>query len=271
MPAPTISDLPTPPSRGDAPDVFASRADAFLGALPNFADETNAVGAYVDDKADEIENIVANAGYVGTSTSTVTLGTGSKSFTTQADLAYIPGVYVAVVDSTAPTVNSMIGVVTAYNGDTGALTINSLLSKGTGDVSTWAISLSGPPGSDATVTKSAVEAAVGGPVALRTDTTVTISGTTHTLDEADNGKVHRFTSSTAVTITMPNSLSEGWNAIWRQVGAGQLTFSTGSGATRRNRLGHTKSAGQYAEGALAVDSNSGGASAVYYFSGDTAP
>lgn len=268
MPAPTITELPTPPSRGDAPDVFASRADAFLGALPTFADETNAVGAYVDDKASEIEDIVANAGYVGTSTTTVTLGTGAKSLTTQADLAYIPGVYVTVVDSTAPTVNSMIGLVTAYDDETGALTINSLLSKGTGDVSTWAISLSGPPGSDATVTKSAVEGAVGGPVALRDDVMVTITGATHTLDAADSGKVHRFTSNSAVAVTLPNSLPVGWNAVWRQIGTGQVTFTSASGATLRNRLNNTKSAGQYSEGSLAVDNNAGSA-AIYFLSGDT--
>lgn len=270
MPAPTITDLPTPPSRGDAPDVFASRADAFLGALPNFADETNTLGAYVDQKASEIEDIVANAGYVGTSTTTVTLGTGSKTFATQPGLAYIPGVYVAVVDSTAPNTNAMTGVVTAYNDDTGALTINSLLSKGTGDVSTWAISLSGPPGSDAAVTKSAIETAVGGSVALLSDVFSEISGTTYTLQASDNGKVLRFTSNSAVTVTMPNSLSAGWNALWSQEGTGQVTFSTGSGATRRNRLGHTKSAGQYAEGSLSVRTNSGGSSAVYFLSGDTA-
>lgn len=40
----TITALPTPPSRSD-PVNFATRADAFLGALPTFATETNAVAS----------------------------------------------------------------------------------------------------------------------------------------------------------------------------------------------------------------------------------
>ena len=121
----------------------------------------------------------------------------------------------------------------------------------------------------AAVTKAAVETAVGGPVALLSDVFVTISGTTHTLNAADNGKVHRFTSATAVTVTLPNSLPAGFNIVWAQLGAGQLTFTPGSGATRRNRYSHTRSSGQYAEGALRVDSNAGSA-ADYILSGDTA-
>ena len=42
-----ITQFPTPPSRNDAPDLFTSRADAFLGAFPGFVDEVNP----------EIENI----------------------------------------------------------------------------------------------------------------------------------------------------------------------------------------------------------------------
>jgi len=43
----TITTLPTPPSRSD-PINFADRADAFLGALPDFGDETNAVASEVN-------------------------------------------------------------------------------------------------------------------------------------------------------------------------------------------------------------------------------
>ena len=43
----TITALPTPPSRQD-PANFAVRADAFLGALPTFATETNAVALEVN-------------------------------------------------------------------------------------------------------------------------------------------------------------------------------------------------------------------------------
>lgn len=47
----TITALPTPPSRDD-PATFATRADAFLGALPTFASEANALASAVN--TDEI-------------------------------------------------------------------------------------------------------------------------------------------------------------------------------------------------------------------------
>lgn len=45
-----ITPLPTPPSRDD-PSNFATRADAFLGALPDFATEANALAADVNADA----------------------------------------------------------------------------------------------------------------------------------------------------------------------------------------------------------------------------
>ena len=44
-----ITALPTPPSRSD-PTNFASRADGFLGALPTFATEANALATDVNNK-----------------------------------------------------------------------------------------------------------------------------------------------------------------------------------------------------------------------------
>ena len=48
MAYPPISALPSPPSRQD-PANFADEADAFLGALPTFQTETNALAAYMED------------------------------------------------------------------------------------------------------------------------------------------------------------------------------------------------------------------------------
>lgn len=45
-----ITPLPTPPSRDD-PTNFSTRADAFLGALPDFATEANALAVQVNDDA----------------------------------------------------------------------------------------------------------------------------------------------------------------------------------------------------------------------------
>ena len=54
MAYPPISTLPSPPSRQD-PTNFADEADAFLGALPTFQSEANALGSYIDGVGADIE------------------------------------------------------------------------------------------------------------------------------------------------------------------------------------------------------------------------
>lgn len=70
-----------------------------------------------------------------------------------------------------------------------------------------------------------------------------ITGTTYTLTAADNGKLKRTTNTSAVTITFPSGLGQGWNCGISQDAAGQITFATSGGATTKNRQGHTKTAG----------------------------
>lgn len=48
MPAPTISPLPSPPSRSTDPANFAAEADAFVAALPEFVTDANAQASYLD-------------------------------------------------------------------------------------------------------------------------------------------------------------------------------------------------------------------------------
>lgn len=48
MPAPTITPLPTPPSRSTDPTNFATEADAFVAALPEFVTDANAQASYLD-------------------------------------------------------------------------------------------------------------------------------------------------------------------------------------------------------------------------------
>ena len=55
MPAPTISPLPTPPSRSTDPANFAVEADAFVAALPEFQTDANAQADYLDDLAAAVD------------------------------------------------------------------------------------------------------------------------------------------------------------------------------------------------------------------------
>ena len=61
MPAPTITPLPTPPSRGDAPETFNAEADAFLGALPTLQSEVNAVATWIDTTANTVGENAASS------------------------------------------------------------------------------------------------------------------------------------------------------------------------------------------------------------------
>lgn len=62
MPAPTISPLPTPPSRSTDPANFAIEADAFVAALPEFVTDANAQASYLDGLAVAVDADAAAAG-----------------------------------------------------------------------------------------------------------------------------------------------------------------------------------------------------------------
>lgn len=74
---------------------------------------------------------------------------------------------------------------------------------------------------------------------------VTLKTAGFTLAAADNGSIINMNSSSAVTITIPTGLPDGFNCMIFQSGAGQITFS-GNGLTPINRNGYTKSIGQNA-------------------------
>ncbi|MEN9885538.1 MAG: hypothetical protein RL758_116 [Pseudomonadota bacterium] len=86
-------------------------------------------------------------GTQATSTSSVSIGTGSKSFTlAQTGKSFVVGQYVQVV-STASPANYMVGAVTAFNSGTGAMTIsvtNAANVGGSGTFSAWAVLPSSP-------------------------------------------------------------------------------------------------------------------------------
>ncbi len=98
----------------------------------------------------------------------------------------------------------------------------------------------------------------------------TITATTYILLEADAGKVLRFTSGSAITVSLPGDLSVGWSAALLQRGAGQITLDTIGSATLLHEEDHTKTAQQHASVGLLVQANSNGTSAEYHLSGSTA-
>lgn len=61
MAAPEITALPTPPTRGDDPAVFESQSNAWVAALPVWTGEANALGAYLDGVAVDVEGFKDDA------------------------------------------------------------------------------------------------------------------------------------------------------------------------------------------------------------------
>jgi hypothetical protein len=82
-------------------------------------------------------------GYIATSTSTVTIGTGAQTFTTQAGLAYAAGTRVRVASSATPS-SWMEGLITSYSGTTMAVNVD--LVSGSGSFSSWNINVAGTQG-----------------------------------------------------------------------------------------------------------------------------
>lgn len=168
-----ITPLPTPPSRSQTPATFSDDADAFLGALPAFATEANALATAVsadevsadasataaagsasaaaasalaaDASADSAAASAATAlsapGTSATSTTSVTVGTGTKNFTIQTGKAFIATQFVVVANAPG---TYMHGQIISYDSGTGALSVSVGQTGGSGTFAAWTVTASAP-------------------------------------------------------------------------------------------------------------------------------
>lgn len=128
MSVPTLTAPPTPPTTDD-PANFDARADAWYlwsdvnhDELVAFIVWLAALGnAYTLSKS-------------GTSTTSLTIGTGSRTLTTQAGLGFQQGDSIYVAD---PSNNQFLGLVDSYSGTTLIFTCTSV--RGSGSASSWII------------------------------------------------------------------------------------------------------------------------------------
>lgn len=127
----TITALPDPPSRAD-PANFSTEADAFLGALPTFVTEANALAVAMN-----LNDTTA------TSATSLTVGTGTQTLTVDTGKSYQPGMSVKIAYTTDPT-NWMHGDVVSYNAETGALEVYVTTTSGSGTQTAWTITFSAP-------------------------------------------------------------------------------------------------------------------------------
>jgi hypothetical protein len=95
------------------------------------------------------QNGANGTGYAGTSTTSLTIGTGSKSLTTQTGLAYSPGQTVRLIY----TSNSgfwLEGIISSYDSGTGAMVFNASLYQGSGTFAAWNVTNVGMSGTGGT-------------------------------------------------------------------------------------------------------------------------
>ncbi|MFV8343964.1 beta strand repeat-containing protein [Flavobacterium sp. XS2P39] len=165
--------------------------------------------------------------------------------------------------STSGTALNVSGIVAGANGGTGVANIGKTLTLG-GNLTTtgpFASNITATAATAVTLPTSGTLATLDGVESLTnksitgssngTSTIVgfntvvnTVSATTYTLVQADNGKVLNFTNGSAITLTIPAGLSAGFNCLIVQYGAGVITL-TGSGTAVVNKSNYTKTAGPY--------------------------
>lgn len=103
-----------------------------------------AIAGNVVSNATQAQAAALNAlnapGTMATSTTSLAIGTGTKTLTVQAGKLLAVGMEVTIA-STASPANRMSGPVMSYNSATGALTVNVIITAGSGTFANWTVSL----------------------------------------------------------------------------------------------------------------------------------
>ena len=158
----TISALPSAPNKAiDTTQQFADKADAFVAALSTFVTEANALQVDVNSKqstatsaastattqadlaAASAASAIAAPGTSATSTTSLAVGTGSKSLTVETGKDLVVGMAVMIVSTVSPS-NWMHGIITSYTTGTGALVVTVDTISGSGTITAWTVSISAP-------------------------------------------------------------------------------------------------------------------------------
>jgi len=142
--------------------------------------------------------------FLETSSTSFSIGTGSKVFTVSGGKAFVVGNFVLVTDDAAPTTNWMFGQITAYSGT--SMTINVTVVAGSGTFTAWTISVSGARGATGATGGAGVLGVV----------TKTNSDHPYTAVAGDTSKVFLLDASSGVltiALTAAGTLAASWD-MW---------------------------------------------------------
>lgn len=90
--------------------------------------------------------VLSNSGnkYATTSSTSLTIGTGTQNLTVETGLAYTSAQTIVIAYNST---TYMVGTVTSYNSTTGAMVVNVLTTSGSGTYAAWSVNISGSVGS----------------------------------------------------------------------------------------------------------------------------
>lgn len=133
---PVIPPSPPAPARAQAPDTFSQLADAFAAYIEQMPGYYNGLADALEQLAAEI----ANQGFTASSTTTLTIGTGTKSLVVSTGAAFIAGQAVLISANGNPG-NDMTATIVAYNSVVGSMDVDVTSVNGSGTYNDWALAL----------------------------------------------------------------------------------------------------------------------------------
>jgi len=167
----------------------------------------NLAFGYKDAAAASAATALSAPGTSATSTTPLTVGTGSQTMTIQTGKSLVVGMSTKIAYTTTPT-TWMFGDITAYDSVSGSLTVNVTAINGSGTQALWTVSISGIQG--AAGTKLIIRSA-------RTSNTI--------LNVTDCGTLIDITANSFTqTFTAAATLGDGWFCYLHNSGTGDITL-----------------------------------------------
>lgn len=197
----------------------------YIEFFPNFGADIAAVAVQV--AADAVTAASQGASLLATSTTSTLVGTGARTFTTQASKQYAAGMWVIVVRTSAPT-TWMLGQVTSYSGTSLAISVSAI--NGSGTYTDWSIGVSGPQGAAGSITNLLTSAKSGA----------------YTAVAGDKGTVIRCTGTWTLALTSAGTLASGWWCWVVNDDTGVITIDPSSTQTINGSLTQTLYPGEQA-------------------------